>query len=190
MQTLTKISVEEYLAQEKQAERKSEYHRGEIVAMAGASKNHNIIVNNLLFLINRCLWGKNCLVYPSDMLLKLEKCQKYVYPDIMIVCEDEQNETHQGLDVLLNPVVIIEVLSESTSKYDRSEKMSCYLELESLKEYIMVDSESLHISSYTQNGENWLFRILKDIQSKIKIHDCEMKLEDIYRNVRFETKEK
>lgn len=186
MQTITKISVEEYFQQEVQAEYKSEYHNGEVVAMAGASKNHNIIVSNLLFLMNRCLWDKGCQVYPSDMLLKLEKCNKYVYPDMMIVCKDEQNEEHQGLGVLLNPVVIIEVLSPSISKYDQSEKMRCYLELESLVQYVMVDSESVNISSYRRDRNGWFFNIFKSIQEKTNIHDCEIALEDIYRNVKLE----
>ena len=186
MQTLTKISVEEYLAQEAKAETKSEYHAGEIIAMAGASRKHNVIVNNLLFLINRCLWDKKCQVYPSDMLLKLEKCNKYLYPDLMIVCEDEELEEHDGLDALVNPKVIIEVLSASTSSYDQTEKMKCYLELESLEEYIMVDSETVNISSYTKNEEDWTFRIIKKLSEKVKILDCEIDLEDIYRNVSFE----
>ncbi len=146
MQTITKISVEEYFQQAAQAEYKSEYHNGEVVAMAGASKNHNIIVSNLLFLMNRCLWDKNCQVYPSDMLLKLEKRNKYVYPDMMIVCKDEQNEEHQGLGVLLNPVVIIEVLLPSTSKYDQSEKMRCYLIMPGYRFYILCGFLQLMMS--------------------------------------------
>lgn len=191
MQTLTKISVEDYLAEEKQAPSKNEYHDGEIVAMAGAQEPHNVIVNNLIFLINRCLWEKNCRVYPSDMLLKLEKCHKYVYPDIMIVCEKPKLEKHSGLDVLLNPIVIIEVLSESTGNYDQIEKKNCYLELESLQEYIMIDSETISLTSYKRkNKHDWLYQISKNIKDQAKIYDCEIALEDIYRNVDFEEESK
>ena len=186
MQTLTKISVEEYLAQEAKAETKNEYHGGEIVAMAGASRKHNIIVSNLLAELVFCLKGRKCQVYPSDMLLKLEKCNKYVYPDLMIVCENEELEEHQGLDALVNPKVIIEVLSATTSQYDQTEKMRCYLELESLEEYIMVDSETVNISSYTQNEEDWTFRIIKNLSEKVKILDCETDVKDVYRNIIFD----
>lgn len=180
-----KTSVAEYFQREAQAEYKSEYHNGEIIAMAGASKNHNIIVSNLLAELVFCLKKKNCQVYPSDMLLRLEKCDKYVYPDIMIACENEHNEEHAGLGVLLNPVVIIEVLSPSTSKYDQSEKMRCYLELDSLEEYIMVDSTSINISRYTKKEKGWFFEIFKDIQEKINLYNCAIDLQDIYRNVAF-----
>jgi len=186
MEIVTKISVEEYLAGELKAEYKSEYNKGEVIAMAGASKPHNIIVSNLIYLINSCLWDKNCQVYPSDLLLKLPKCDKYVYPDLMISCEDEQTEKYRGLDILLNPVVIIEVLSKSTKEYDRGEKMEGYLELESLKEYIMVDSETLNFSSYKKNGgDGWIFSFLKNIEEKVKIYDCEIAMKDIYRNINF-----
>lgn len=187
MPTLTKISVEDYLAQEKEAKTKSEYHNGEIVAMVGAKEPHNVIVNNLIFLINRCLWEKGCRVYPSDMLLKLEKCNKYVYPDLMIVCEKPQLEAYSGLDVLLNPLGVIEVLSESTKKYDQSEKMNCYLELESVAEYVMVDSEQVSFASYKKTeNEEWLFKTIKNIEDKISILDCEIELKELYRNVSFE----
>lgn len=186
MNILTKVSVEEYLIQEQNAEYKSEYHDGKVVAMAGASRIHNIIVSNLLFLLKRCFWDTDCQVYPSDMLLHLDKCKRYVYPDVMIVCENEQTEKHQGLDVLLNPKIIIEVFSESTSSYDLNEKMKCYLELSSLEEYIMVDSESLSVFSYSRNNEyDWLFKIFSKTNEIVRVGDCELNLGDIYKNVTF-----
>jgi len=184
METITKISVEEYLAGELKAEYKSEYNKGEVIAMAGAKYAHNRIVANLIHLISTCLWEK-CELFPSDMLLKLPECNKYVYPDIMIVCEEPVLEKNRGLDILLNPVVIIEVLSESTKEYDRGEKMQCYLELESLQEYIMVDSESLNFSSYKKNGgDEWIFSFLKNIEAKANIYDCEIAMKEIYKSVK------
>ncbi|MFN3317053.1 MAG: Uma2 family endonuclease, partial [Raineya sp.] len=126
MELLTKISVEEYLEQEAKAEHKSEYHAGETKAMAGASRNHNVLVANIITILNNCLKEKSCLVLPSDMLVKLPDCEKYVYPDLIIVCGEEKYEKHRGLDVLLNPTIVIEVLSESTANYDSNEKMECY----------------------------------------------------------------
>jgi len=189
MQVTTKVSVEEYLLKEKEAEGKSEYHNGEIVAMAGAKEPHNVIVSNLIIELGNCLKKYNCRLYSSNMLLKLEKCNKYVYPDLMIVCEKPALENYAGLDALLNPLVIIEVLSESTKNYDHSEKMNCYLELESLTEYIMVDSEEVSFASYKKTeNRDWLFKTIKNIEEKVVIFDCEIALQDIYRNVDFEEK--
>jgi Uma2 family endonuclease len=143
MQTLTKISVEEYLQNEAKAEFKSEYHAGEVVAMAGAQFIHNQIVANLIIEIGTCLKAKNCQILPSDMLLKIPECEKFVYPDISIICGEVQMDElkHFGLDVLLNPRVIIEVLSDSTSVYDQTEKRRCYFTLPSLAQYVLVGSE-------------------------------------------------
>lgn len=184
MEILTKVSVDEYFEKELAAEYKSEYHNGEVVAMAGATYNHNQIVADLIFLINQCLWGTECRVLPSDMLLHLPTCEKFVYPDITVVCETPKLEQYRGREVLLNPSVVIEVLSESTKKYDQGEKMNCYLELESLEQYILVDSEQIMVSSYTKIKDEWLFKILKEIKNKAKIRDCEIALEGIYRNVK------
>ncbi len=189
MSTRTKISVEEYLEREAKAEYKSEYHGGEVLAMAVASEKHNTIVSNLIFLINRCIWDKDCKVYANDLLLKLEKCDKYVYPDVVLVCGEVQLEQHKGIDALLNPMVVIEVLSESTQGYDGNEKMQCYFELTSLQQYILIDSKKMYIQDYQKtNSEDWLMKIVKNEQDKIKIQDCEISLEDIYRKVGFEVK--
>jgi Uma2 family endonuclease len=189
MKIITKISVEEYLQNEAQAEVKSEYHNGEVVAMAGAQLSHNIVVSNLIRYLGNCLDGKNCLVLPSDMLLHLPDCEKFVYPDVMIVCGEVQLDKakRQGLDVLLNPTVIIEVLSESTADYDRTEKLHCYLMLNSLQQYVLVDSEKVHISTYTRTTENdWLLHIEQNINESIHIHECNVALKDIYNKIGFE----
>ncbi|MCS6795928.1 MAG: Uma2 family endonuclease, partial [Raineya sp.] len=154
METPVKLSVEEYMEREAQSEYKSEYHAGEIVAMAGASRNHNIVVVNLLKKLALCLEDKNCITLPSDMLLKLPVCEKYVYPDIVIVCGEEKYEKYKGIDVLLNPTIIIEVLSISTAHYDSHEKLECYLTLESLQEYWLVDSEKVSVKSYKRQSNN------------------------------------
>lgn len=185
MNTPTKILLteEEYLAQEVKAEFKSEYHAGEVVAMAGAQLPHNIIVSNLIFLLRICLEEKSCLVLPSDLLLKLPECEKFVYPDVMIVCDepvlDEQKQ--QGLDVLLNPEVVIEVTSASTALLDRSEKMNCYLKLVSLQQYVLVDSEKIDVTIFTKNEQgDWLMTHKDNPSEKVMIQDCELLLEKVY----------
>jgi Uma2 family endonuclease len=188
MQTLTQISPEEYLQQEAQAEHKSEYHAGEVVVMAGAQTAHNRIVANLMGEIGICLKYKNEVIFPSAMLLSLPECEKYVYPDMMIVREEPHitRQSRQGLDVLHNPSVIIEVMSESTALYDRTEKMDCYLKLASLKQYVLVDSEGVEIKTYTRTPENdWLMHTETDRNKTICIGDCEIALQDIYHKVGF-----
>lgn len=186
---LKKISICDYLEQELQAETKSEFHDGEVVAMTGASKNHNLILINLIGELYAFLKGTNCKIYPSDMLLKLEQCQKYVYPDLMIVCEESQTEqqTEKGLPALLNSEVIIEILSESTAHYDRTEKRRCYFMLDSLQQYVMIDSEKMEVTSYTRTQENdWLVNTFKSITEKVKIKDCQIQLSQLYGKISFD----
>lgn len=199
MKTTVLISPEEYLQEEAQALHKSEYYAGEVVAMAGAQTAHNRIVSNLSGELYICLKRGKCVLFPSAMLLSLPECEKYVYPDIMIVCEEPQIQNtplhlergrgevgRQGLDILHNPSVIIEVMSESTGAYDRTEKMDCYLKLDSLKQYVLVDSESIAIKTYTRTPENdWLMHTETDETKKITIGDCEIALEDVYHKIGF-----
>ncbi len=188
MTAITKISVEDYLAQESVTPYKSEYHAGEIIAMAGARFAHNQIVSNLIVEIGVCLKSKNCRVLPSDILVQLAECDKFVYPDVTIICgEVELGERKFGIDVLLNPTVIIEVLSESTELYDRSEKFRCYKTLSSLQQYVLVDSDKVLVDSYERTPDNfWLLKSEENEEKTIKINDCNILLKDIYRKVRFE----
>ncbi len=182
METLIKVTEEEYLLLESEAEFKSEYHAGEIIAMAGAQRDHNVIVANLIKLLGMCLEDKKCVVYPSDMLVKIPACERYVYPDIIISCEDEQIEERKGLDVLLNPTIIIEVTSKTTAKYDKRDKLDCYLTLESLKEYWLINSEKLEIKSFKRNLENdWLMHNSANLNEELSIGECKIILEKMYK---------
>ncbi|GAB4131455.1 MAG: Uma2 family endonuclease [Raineya sp.] len=186
METLVKISIEEYLEQEAKAQHKSEYHAGEVVAMAGASRNHNVIVINLIKLLILCIDEDSCSILANDMLVKLPACEKYVYPDVVIVCQEEKYEKHRGLDILLNPTIVIEVLSESTAHYDSNEKMECYFTLPSLQEYWLVDSEKVSIKSYKrQNNNDWILHLSKNLEEKVQIGECEVLLKDIYLKTNF-----
>jgi Uma2 family endonuclease len=188
MKTLTSISVEEYLLQESQAEYKSEYHAGETVAMAGAQEPHNNIVSNLIGELYDCLKKGKCRIYPSDMLISLPECEKFVYADVSVVCEKVQLSTQKrvGLDVLLNPNVVIEVLSESTELYDRVEKFGCYKTLKSMQQYVLVDSQKILVETFTRTDEgDWLLKSTNDKSKKVKIGECEILVEDIYHHLNF-----
>lgn len=158
-----RVSIEEYLEREFYAETKSEYINGEIVplwgtttdqsghvvAMAGASIDHLTIASNLMGEIYASLRGKECRVYASDLCVKAEECESYFYPDLTVSCGDNRY-TADNPPALLNPSVIIEILSQSTAARDRGEKFQCYLSIPSLREYILVSSHTPRIEHYTR----------------------------------------
>lgn len=148
----TYLSVNEYFQLQENSQQKHEYYHGEIFAMAGATKNHNIIVANLLKIFGNHLENKNCTVYPSDMKVCIDEQKHYVYPDVSIVCGDNifLNEKE---DTLLNPTLVVEVLSESTESYDRSKKFSAYRSLPSIKEYVLVSSMEKRIEIFTKSTD-------------------------------------
>jgi Uma2 family endonuclease len=147
------LSPAEYLEQERRAEHKSEYFQGEVFAMAGASRRHGLIVTNLVRELGQQLKGKPCEVYASDLRLRVTPAGLYTYPDVMVVCGDIQFADDQK-DTVLNPVVLIEVLSESTRDYDRGRKFEYYRTLPSLKEYLTVAQDKPHIEQWTRQQED------------------------------------
>ena len=184
------VSKEEYLDKEAKAETKSEYHNGKIVSMAGAQEIHNRIVGNLIIRLGMCLLDKECQVYPSDFLVYIPQCDDYFYPDITIVCDTVEiaEEKRKGLDVLLNPKIVVEVSSKSTAEYDLTEKMQCYLKLNSLESYVIVSSEHKLVIVYTKDKDGD-FKVKIYSEEEALIADCKIKLEDIYKKIGFKEEE-
>jgi Uma2 family endonuclease len=176
------LTPAEYLTLEREAEFKSEYVAGEVFALAGASKQHNLIVANMIRLLGNQLLERDCNVYPSDMRVKIPAISKYTYPDLVVTCGEEQFEDEQN-DTLLNPVVIIEVLSESTEAYDRGKKFEHYQHLDTLREYLLVSQEPYRIEQYTWQNENtWTYAAYhrpEDV-GQLRSIGCEILLKDIY----------
>ena len=174
----------EYLELERNADFKSEYYNGETFAMAGASLIHNKIVSNLIFLFNQFLKDKPCDVYPSDLRLQVEKSGLYTYPDITIVCGKTELLDNK-FDTLKNPTVLIEVLSDSTEKYDRGQKFSFYREIPSLKEYILVSSKTMKIEKFKRLEDgNYLYIESNEHQPfPIDSIDMNLNLEDVYNKI-------
>lgn len=174
----------EYLELERKADFKSEYYNGEIFAMAGATLIHNKIVSNLIFLFNQFLKDKPCDVYPSDLRLQVEKSGLYTYPDITIVCGKTELLDNK-FDTLKNPTVLIEVLSDSTEKYDRGQKFSFYREIPSLKEYILVSSKTMKIEKFKRLEDgNYLYIESNEHQPfPIDSIDMNLNLEDVYNKI-------
>lgn len=186
------ISEEEYLERELLAETKSEYHNGKIVAMAGAQSKHNLIVSNIHGELYICMRDTDCTLYMADMLIHLPECTKYVFPDISFTCEKLElaQKTKNGLEVFINPQVVIEVSSKSTEGYDLGEKMKCYLKLKSLKEYIIVSTKQKLIIIYTKNKKGEIrTKIYDENDKEVKIGSCKITMDRIYRKVGFDLEE-
>lgn len=186
------ISEDEYLRREFLAETKSEYHAGKIVAMAGAAYNHGLLISRLSRHLGNCLEEKNCEVITNDLLVHVAECEKYYYPDVVVVCEKpEFAEKKKGRSqALINPQIVIEVLSKGTAEYDMGEKMICYLKLKSLQQYVIVSSERKSIIIYTKD-ENGDFKV-KTYQENdtVLIGECKIPIEKIYKKVGFEVESK
>lgn len=181
-----KWTVEEYLAFERTSEEKHEYYAGEIFAMSGASRNHNLIVMNTGTTLNSQLAQQPCEVYPSDMRVKVSNI-KYTYPDVSVVC-GEPRFADSEFDTLLNPTIIVEVLSDSTENYDRGKKFEHYRTLESLQEYVLISQNEIHIEHYQRTASKWILSETKSVDDLIELPSIggTLNLADIYRKITFE----
>ena len=180
------ISEKEYLDAERLALDKHEYYRGEIFAMSGASIPHNQIFSNFFLAIGTKLKGKKCQPFGSDLRIHIPKNTLYTYPDISIVC-GEIETTDQKFDTITNPAVLIEILSPSTRNYDKGEKFTLYREIDSLQEYILIDSERVMVEKFIRNSDNsWQLTEYKTIEQSFTIEtvNLEINLIDIYDGVK------
>ncbi len=181
------VSQEEYLESERAATEKHEYYQGEVFAMGGAPGNHNEIFSNLFGEIAPKLKGKGCKPYGSDLRIHIPKNSLYTYPDISIICGDKKY-TDDKFDTVTNPSVIIEVLSRSTRNYDRLEKFSLYRDILTLQEYILVDSQRVHIEKYARNANNtWELSDHDSLQEILAIVtvNISISIKDIYHGLSF-----
>ncbi|MDE0018210.1 MAG: Uma2 family endonuclease [Candidatus Poribacteria bacterium] len=185
----TYLTPIEYLNWERKAVTKHEYLDGEIVAMSGASNAHNIITMNTSYQLYDQLLDRDCFVYASDMRVRVQAPVSYFYPDITVVCGEPRFED-DVFDTLLNPTVVIEVLSPSTAAYDRREKFTRYQQIASLKEYILISQNRIHLEHHLRQEEQenqWSateFQKLEDVVPVTSI-ECELLLGHVYRRVTF-----
>ena len=182
------ITSEEYLARERAADYKSEYFDGEIFAMAGALEPHNLIAANVLAKLHAQLELRPCRVYPSDMRLKVSATGLYTYPDVVVVCGEPQFDDDEEFDTLLNPTLIVEVLSKSTENHDRTTKFEHYSKLKSLQEYLLVAQSRPRVELFTKQSEGcWILAVFENLEDVVKLAsiDCELALKNIYAKVEF-----
>lgn len=177
-----KISIAEYLEMENASPEKHEYYKGEVFAMAGAKVPHNIITRNLFGWLIQKLRGNRCQPFNSDQRIHIELNTLFTYPDISVICGDIITLNNDNYNVL-NPSVIIEVLSPSTRNYDRGEKFRLYRDVITLKEYILVDSESVNIEVFRLNANNhWELEEHRKDSESLHIHaiNISLLLSEIY----------
>ena len=180
------LTPEEYLVMEREAAFKSEYRDGQIVAMPGASHKHNLIAGNIFGEIYVQFRDRTCVVYVNDMRVKVSDTGLYTYPDVVVVC-DEPRFDNNHFDTLLNPTVLVEVLSPSTENYDRNDKFLSYQTLESLQEYILVSQNGVHVEQYICQDGKWVLREFRSLDDVLQIAsiESELALRAIYAKVKF-----
>ncbi|SHJ46977.1 Endonuclease, Uma2 family (restriction endonuclease fold) [Hymenobacter daecheongensis DSM 21074] len=179
------ITPEEYLAAERAADFKSLYYEGEVFAMSGASRAHNLLVSNLIISLGNRI-GDKCSVFPSDMRVHVAANGLYTYPDVSVVCGKEEYLEEAYLDTLLNPVVLAEVLSESTGKNDRGSKFMLYKSIASLQHYVLVDSQRVSIAVYSRAAAgSWLFQEYQGLEAVVPLPalSLELPLAEVYRRL-------
>lgn len=182
---LVRVTPEEYLAAERRALDKHEYLDGEIWPMPGVSRAHSLIATNL---IRRCadrLDGRPCEVHGSDLRVRVDRRGLYTYPDVSIVC-GEARFADAEVDTLLNPTVLIEVLSDSTEAYDRGRKFQQYQRLDSLREYVLVAQDRIGVERFARRDDGWLVTgVLTEPGDVLRLEsiDCAVPLAEIYARV-------
>ncbi len=184
----TKLTPEEYLEFERKSQEKHEYFNGEIFAMSGAKRNHNKVSTNLSGLVWQHLKGKNCESYSNDMRVFVPKTGLYTYPDVVVACGEPQFKDNV-FDTLLNPILLIEVLSDSTEGYDRGKKFQHYRSIESLQEYILVSQSEARVEKYVKTGDGfWLLSEAVGVDSEIEFSsiECRIALAEIYNKINFQ----
>ena len=180
------LTEEEYLLIERRAELKSEYFRGEMFQMAGAKRAHNLIAINLSASIHAHLRDKPCEVYQGDMRVKISS-DFYTYPDVVTVC-GEPKFLDGELDTLLNPLLLVEVLSKSTQGYDESFKAPEYRRLSSLRELVLVNQEMPYLEIYHRDrGTPWKMSTLTGLDATLSLKSigCKIPFAEVYAKIKF-----
>lgn len=186
-QPKTLLTPEQYLEIERKAEYKSEYFNGEMFAMAGAKEAHNLVAIHIARELDQQLRSRPCRAYPSDMRVRVSPGGLYTYPDVIALCGEPRFLDDQR-DTLLNPGLIVEVLSPSTEAYDRGRKFESYKSIDSLSEYLLVAADRVHADLYTRQVDGrWLLTSADKLEDSLTLESvgAELKLADLYEKVEF-----
>jgi Uma2 family endonuclease len=185
-ETKHRLTVEEYLALERRSESRSEYLDGETFAMVGASREHNLISGNVFAALHAQLRGKSCEVYANDMRVRVSATGLFAYPDVVVVCGPAEFHDTES-DTLLNPRLIVEVLSPTTENYDRGTKFAHYRMVASLVDYVLITQDRVHVEHFTkQTDGRWLLSETDDRKMALELPSigCRLVLAEVYERVR------
>lgn len=181
------LTPEEYLTIERQSEIRSEYLHGEMFAMTGGSFLHALIIGNLAGELRQQVKGRGCKVCPNDLRVRIPEAGLYTYPDVVVVCGEPRLEDEHR-DTLLNPTLIVEVLSPATEAYDRGQKFELYRTIDSLAEYVLVAQDKPRVEHYLrQDGNRWLLTAVSGLDARVSLSSirCELALSEVYDQVEF-----
>lgn len=181
-------TLEEYLELDHHSEEKIEFWDGHIFTLDGASVSHNRIQRNALITLGNKLRGRTCEVFPSDMRLKVPSYLPYRYADLSALCGNSIFEKLGKQEMLANPQLIVEILSDSTAEFDRGYKFTYYKSIPSFTEYILIAQDRPHVTQFIKQDENnWLNREFNSIADKFHLAslDCELELSELYQDVEF-----
>jgi Uma2 family endonuclease len=176
------LTPEEYLARERKAEFKSEYIDGVVYALAGGSPRHSLLAANIITSLSVQLRSRPCRVYSSDLKIGTPNLQRFFYPDVSVVC-GETKVTDDHKEVIVNPILIVEVSSESTAAYDRGTKFLSYQQLDSLQEYLLVSQDEILVEGYSRQGnDTWLYTKVTGLEGSLSLPsiECALALRDVY----------
>jgi Uma2 family endonuclease len=180
------VTPEEYLEIDRKSEERHEYHNGEIFEIFAASRSHSLICTHIVLELGLQLEERPCELYSKDLRLRITSTGLYTYPDVMVVCGEAKFADDQK-DTLLNPALIIEVLSPSSGDYDRGKKFDDYRTLPSLVEYVTVAQNAAQIVHYTRLPEEWRLKYFEDLGQTVQLAsiDCVLPLSRVYRKINF-----
>ncbi len=181
-------TLEEYFALERTGDGRYEYWDGEIVSMSGGSKQHGRIAGNVYFGLRQQMAGLDCEVFNSEIPVKTPSLPPYRYPDTSVACGQAAFENVDGIDALINPTVIVEVLSPATERRDRNEKRAAYQSLPSVMDYLMLAQNAPHATHFSRQGDKWGRSDYGDLNASIVLSSigCSLTLSEIYASVQFE----
>jgi len=178
------MSVDEYLGLEKRSDFRHEYDCGSMYAMAGASEDHMIITNNIAYSLTGQLDDKLCQPFTENMRVALPG-QSYFYPDVVVTCGEREYEPHREGKNLLNPIVLVEVLSASTQTYDKTRKLEVYQRILSLMDYVLVAQDRVFVTHYTRREGEWVSQDYSALTDEIVLAsiECKLPLARVYKKV-------
>jgi Uma2 family endonuclease len=184
-----RYTLEEYFELERTSEERFEFRDGEVFCMSGASQAHDRIIVNFIVNLSAKLDSTKCRVFSSDMRIKVPSAPPYRYADLSALCGEAQFEEIGGVDALVNPQLIVEVLSPSTEAYDRGDKFTHYKSIPTLREYLLVAQHRPHVTHlYKQSDDTWIYAEANDLEAVLSLSSlgCELPLTEIYRGVSFD----